>query len=124
MKLQASLYSQKQGDKESVAEFLQHKYLLAKRLKIQLTAVELATLMLESLKPPLRRLVRRTNPQTFAEILEAAVKAEQDEADCNFRKPQVAKEEQPSRRPAMESQSAKQPQRLPPCHYCPEHHYH
>ncbi|XP_051155402.1 uncharacterized protein LOC127277975 [Leptopilina boulardi] len=122
MRLQASLYSQRQGDKEPVAVFLQQKYLLAQRLNTTFSAVELTNLLLESLKPTLRRLVRPTNPRSFPELLESAIKAEQDEADCAPRKPAPSKEE-PQRKAGPEVPQSK-PQRLPACHYCPEFHYH
>ncbi|XP_043474044.1 activity-regulated cytoskeleton-associated protein-like [Leptopilina heterotoma] len=122
MRLQASLYSHTQGEKEPVAVFLQQKFLLAKRLNVPLSPMELTSLLLESVKPALRCLIRPTNPSSFPELLEAATKAEKDVADCAARKPTPVREEAP-RKPKPENTDSKQ-LRLPPCHYCPEHHYH
>lgn len=90
MRLQASLYSQKQGEKKQ-----QQNFLLARRLNTRMSESEVTTLLLESLKPTLRRLVRFVAHQNFSELFEAAIKAEQDEADCVPRKTAAPKKEAP-----------------------------
>lgn len=122
MRLQASLYSQKQGDREPVAIFLQQKYLLSQRLVPSMAQPDLTILLMESLKPTLRRLVRPTAPKSFSELMEASILAEQDEADCTPRKPVSTKEEVPKK--VTPEPSTSKPSQLPQCRFCPERHYH
>lgn len=95
---------------------------LQKELKIQLAQVDLTILLLEFIKPTLRRLVRPTNPQSFAKVLKASTKAEQDKADCTLHKPTPAKEEAP-RKAAVELVNSKC-QQAPAYRFYPKYYFH
>ena len=124
MQLQATLYSRRQGEKEAVAVFLQEQYLLAQRLCPTMTDVQVTTLLLEAIKPTLRRLIRARNPVTFATLLDYATQAERDEADCAPRK-ETSKKEDAKSQPIQEAGQRQSNERsLPPCRFCPDRHLH
>ena len=81
MKLHTTLYSRKQSEKENTAIFLQQKYLLALRLRPEAPEEEIVAILLESLRPSIRRAIRASAPTSFTELFDRAVEAEADEVD-------------------------------------------
>lgn len=125
MRLNAQLYSKKQGEKEPVTVFLQQKYLLALRLLPDAEEDTLVPILLESLRPSIRRVIRAASPRSFGELLDRAVEAKLDEADEQPQK--EPKKEEPRKTPAQQRLSTLGDERRrngPPCHYCPEYHFH
>ena len=59
-----------QQEKELVGLFLQRKYLLAKRLRPNDTEEDFVSLILETIKPSIRKILRAANPTTFTNPLE------------------------------------------------------
>lgn len=86
MRLNALLYSKKQAEKEPVTVFLQQKYLLALRLLPDAEEDVVVPIVLESLRPSIRRVIRAASPRTFGELLDRAVEAELDEVEKQPRK--------------------------------------
>ena len=127
MRLNAQLYSRKQTDKESVAIFLQQKYLLALRLLPDTAEEDIVRILLESLRPSIRRVIRAASPQTFGDLMERAVEAEMDESEDQPRK--EPKREEPRKAPTATAALAvtTEPERrrnASPCNYCPGFHFH
>lgn len=81
MRLQAQLYSKKQTEKEGTAMFLQQKYMLALRLCPTSPEEEIVTILLECLRPSIRRAIRASSPQSYDELFDRAVAAEIDEVE-------------------------------------------
>ena len=81
MKLRTQLYSRKQGEKEQTAVFLQQQYLLAQRLQPDDPEEETVAVLLELLRPSIRRCIRAASPRTFDDLFERALEAEADEND-------------------------------------------
>lgn len=127
-KLHIKLYSAKQDEKEAVGVFLQRKYLLALRLLPQASENQVVALLLESLKPSIKKVLRSATINSFEELVERAVLAENDEAEENPRK--TTREVAPSKgtptaaekpSPSTQTPSTRPP---PQCHYCPGRHFH
>ncbi|XP_033223263.1 uncharacterized protein LOC117176952 [Belonocnema kinseyi] len=118
MQLHTALYSRRQAERESVAVFLQEQYLLAQRICPAVSNKQLTTLLLDLVRPTIRRLVRARNPTTFTMLLEFATQAERDEADCTPKREPAKKEEQnrPSPGPAFRRDNERPP---PDCRFCP-----
>ena len=72
LRLRTQLYSTRQQERESVGIFLQKKYLFAKRLRPGDTEEELVSLMDETIKPSIRRVIRAANPTTFTDLVNRA----------------------------------------------------
>ena len=123
MRLHTQLYSRKQNDKESAAVFLQQKYLLAQRLIPEAPEEEVVAILLESLRPSVRRVIRAASPRTFGDLFDRAVNAEADEAEEYPRREQ--KKEEPKPKPSPQTPNEVGGRRNgPPCEYCPGFHYH
>lgn len=125
MRLNAQLYSKKQVEKEPVTVFLQQKYLLALRLLPNAEEEVIVPILLESLRPAIRRVIRAASPRTFGELLDRAVEAELDEIEDQPRK--ETKKEDPRKSQVHQRLTHPEDDRrrnAPPCHYCPEYHYH
>ena len=123
MCLHAKLYSRKQSDKEGASVFLQQKYLLAQRLIPEAPEEEIVAILLESLRPSIRRVIRAASARSFEDFLDRAVDAEADEAEEHPRREQ--KREEP--KPRTTIQTPNEPERRrngPPCEYCPGFHFH
>ena len=123
MRLQTTLYSKKQSEKENTAIFLQQKYMLALRLRPEAPEEEIVAILLESLRPSIRRAIRASAPTSFTELFDRAVEAEADEVD-DVPKKEVRKEEvkiKPTPEPVNYTAPTR---RMPPCNYCPERHFH
>ena len=127
MRLHAQLYSRKQGEKDITAVFLQQKYLLALRLQPTASEEEIVAILLESLRPTIRRATRASAPRTFTDLFDRAVEAKLDEVE------EVPKRDTKREDPRLKAaQAAPAPPagnlmnrpRLPPCNYCPERHFH
>ena len=74
MKLYTNLYSRKQSKKKNTAIFLQQKYLLALRLRTEALEEEIFTILLESIRPPIRRAIRASTATLFAEFFTVPLK--------------------------------------------------
>ena len=123
MRLHAQLYSRKQTERESTAVFLQQKYLLTQRLIPDAPEEETTAILLESLRPSIRRVIRAASPRTFGELFDRAVDAEADEAEEQPRREQ--RKEEPRQKPTSPTQNETDRRREgPPCEYCPGFHYH
>ena len=72
LRLRTQLYSTKQQEREPVGIFLQKKYFLAKRLRPGNTEEELVSLILETIKPSIRRVIRAADPTTFTDLVNRA----------------------------------------------------
>ena len=131
MRLHAKLYSSKQQEKESVGVFLQQKYLLALRLQPEMPEASTLSLLLESLRPSLRNVLRAANIESFGDLLERAIQAEADEAEETPRRDALdgARTKPPTTPASPENNNPEFPPQaprraFPQCHYCPERHYH
>ncbi|XP_033221205.1 activity-regulated cytoskeleton-associated protein-like [Belonocnema kinseyi] len=82
-KLHTKLYATKQEEKEAVHVFLQRKYLVAQRLLPQATGSQIVTLLLEALKPSIKKVLRAAVIGSFEDLVERAVQAESGEAEEN-----------------------------------------
>ena len=85
-KLHVKLYASKQDEKKLVGVFLQKKYLLALRHLLQASEEQIVSFLLESLKPPIKKILRAATLQSFEDLFERAVQAEIDELEENPRK--------------------------------------
>lgn len=119
--LHTTLCSRKQSKKESIAVFLQEQYLLAQRLCPMMTDKQLTILLLESIKPSIRRLVRARAPTGFAALLEYATQAEREETDFKPKKEPTKKQELKSQ---TESQWRINDRPPPDCRFCSGRHFH
>ena len=125
MKLHTTLYSRKQSEKENTAIFLQQKYLLALRLRPEAPEEEIVAILLESLRPSIRRAIRASAPSSFEELFDRAVEAEIDEVDDGPRKETRRDDIKMIKNISAEPVNIPAPtRRVPPCNYCPERHYH
>ena len=128
MRLQAQLYSKKQTEKEPVAVFLQQKFLLALRLLPEAAEEEIVPILLESLRPSIKRVIRAASPRTIAELFNRATEAEADEAEEHPRR-ETKKEELKTKLPETTQIKSQlgftaSAQNLPRCRFCPERHFH
>lgn len=124
-KLHVKLYANKQEEKEAVGVFLQRKYLLALRLLPTTPEAQIVSLLLETIKPSIKKVLRAATIDSFEDLVERAVQAETDEAEETLRKPATAHNKSPinTQQPtARESTTAPRPP--PQCHYCPGRHFH
>ena len=80
-RLQVKLYAVKQNDKEQVGVFLQRKYKLALRLLPDAPEEQIVSLLLESIKPSLKKILRAATLTSFEDLFERAVQAETDDAE-------------------------------------------
>ncbi|XP_033220967.1 activity-regulated cytoskeleton-associated protein-like [Belonocnema kinseyi] len=80
-KLQIKLYAGKQEEKKAVGVFPQKKYLLAHRMLPTATEEQITGLLLESLIPSIRKVLRAAVITSFDDLVEKALQAEPDEAD-------------------------------------------
>lgn len=78
-KLHVKLYAAKQEEKETVGVFLQKKYLLALRILPTATEEQVVALLLEALKPSIKKVLRAAKITSFEDLVERAVQAESDE---------------------------------------------
>ena len=127
MRLHAQLYSRKQGEKDITAVFLQQKYLLALRLQPTASEEEIVAILLESLRPTIRRAIRASAPRTFTDLFDRAVEAELDEVEEIPKKDTKREDTRPKIVQTTSAPPAGNPvnrPRLPPCNYCPERHFH
>ena len=127
LRLRTQLYSTKQLEKEPVGLFLQKKYLLAKRLRPGDTEEELVSLMLETIKPSIRRVIRAANPTTFTDLVNRANQVEADDLEALGTKPRP--EEKPKSAPSKplgssQARGDNTEQYVPRCYYCPGRHLH
>lgn len=128
-KLHIKLYATKQEEKEAVGIFLQKKYLLALRLLPQAPETQIVALLLEALKPSIKKILRAATISTFEDLVERAVQAETDEAEENPRKATrdaaqsktTTAAQLPNNASAAPTGNARPP---PQCHYCPGQHFH
>ncbi|XP_033229286.1 activity-regulated cytoskeleton-associated protein-like [Belonocnema kinseyi] len=127
-KLHIKLYSTKQEEREATGIFLQKKYLLALRLLPLAPEGQIVSLLLEALKPSIKKVLRAANIATFEELVERAVQAEADESEEN---PRRASRDPPAKNGTTTTNSTSNveansaPARPPPqCHYCPGRHFH
>ena len=119
MKLRTQLYSKKQGEKEQTAVFLQRQYLLAQQLQPDDPEEETVAVLLELLRPSIRRSIRAASPRTFDDLFEHASDAEADENDDPPKK--EARKVETKLKPTTTTEYR---QAGPPCEYCPGYHYH
>ena len=129
MKLSAKLYGQSQTEKEGTGLFLEQRHLLARRLFPDAPEQQIVGLLIETLRPSTKKLLRSSTFETVGDLVIRARQIEQDEleehnaprrnaqntlplvtAQSQAEKPP----EQPSRNPAAT---------LPPCQFCPERHW-
>ena len=126
MRLKAKLYSSKQQERESVGVFLQQKYLLALRLQPTASEADTVALLLESLRPSLKKVLRAAPIESFSDLLDRAIQAEADESEESA--PRKESRELPKIKPSSVDNQvapAKSDSHLPPpCHHCPGRHYH
>ncbi|XP_033222484.1 activity-regulated cytoskeleton associated protein 1-like [Belonocnema kinseyi] len=126
-KLHIKLYSTKQEEKEAVGIFLQKKYLLALRLLPQATDQQVVSLLLDALKPSIKKVLRAATISSFQELIERAVQAESDEVEENPRKV-TRKTTNGKTTAAAQQQNNNQADfvhnthPLRQCHYCPGQH--
>ena len=78
LRLRTQLYSTKHQEREPVGIFLQKKYLLANRLRPGDTEEELVSLMLETIKPSIRRVIR----SAFTVLVNRANQVEADDIEA------------------------------------------
>ena len=132
-KLHVKLYAVKQGDRDPVGVFLQRKYLLALRLLPEATEEQHVSLLLESIKPSIKKILRAATLDSFETLFERAVQAEADEAEENLSKNRTTVPNQKTTAPAVQSSRAvpvsqgsspAEQRPLPQCHYCPGLHFH
>lgn len=114
-RLQAQLYSERQGEKESVGVFLHRKSLLYHHLHPYDNEYSMVIALLELIRPTIRQAIRSSGPRTFDELLSRSVEAEYDEKD--LRKSNPRKEET---KPQKKPEAPKGPR----CWYCPKYHLH
>lgn len=123
-KLQIKLYAAKQEEKEAVGVFLQKKYLLALRMLPTADEEQITSLLLESLKPSIRKVLRAAKISTFEDLVERALQAEADEADEATRKPSASRAAPAAAQPGNLVSATTAPRSPPQCHYCPGRHFH
>ena len=128
--LTTSLYSKKQGERESVGAFLQEKYLLFQRVQPNELEEQKVQLLLNLIKPSLRKALRPMNIEDFASLMTKALQAEKDDNDEHqYKAPKTTppvKEEKPtsSGKPNNGKPTApKAEPYLPKCWHCPGRHY-
>lgn len=119
-RLNAQLFSRKQGDRESAGIFLQQKILLYKRIRDNEEESTRVTTLLELLKPSLRMVIRPSKSQTLTCLLSKAIEAEYDLGDQQAPPPRPRKEEQTKPPPTTKTPDTTGP---PKCWYCPERHF-
>ena len=88
------------------------------------TEGELVSTILETLKPSIKRVIRAADPKTFTDLMDGATQAEADEAEEH---PTRSKQEESVKKLSTSTHNPlnnRETPRLPPCHYCPERHYH
>ena len=127
LRLRTQLYSTKQQEKEPVGLFLQRKYLLAKRLRPSDTEEELVSLILETIKPSTRKVLRAANPTTFTDLINRASQVEVDDLEAQVPKSRSEEKSKPSmNKPQGASlvQGSEPGQYAPRCYHCPGRHLH
>ena len=72
IRLQTQLYFTKQQEKEPGRQFLQRNYLHAKRLPPNDTEEEFVSLIMETLKPSIRKVLCTANPTRFTDLINRA----------------------------------------------------
>ena len=129
MQLHKNLYSRKQGERENTAVFLQQRYLSARRLLPIINEEGITALLLESLRPSIRRAIRSASPRNFEDLFQRALTAETDEAE-DYPRHEKKKEESkpreatPAAQTNMNQRAAQLSSNLPRCRFCPERHFH
>ena len=129
MQLHKNLYSRKQGERENTAVFLQQRYLLARRLLPTTNEEGITTLLLESLRPSIRRAIRSAYPRNLENLFQRTLTAETDEAEDHPRHEKKKEESKPREAaPAAQTntnqRAAQLSSNLPRCRFCPERHFH
>lgn len=123
-RLNAQLFSRKQGEKESAGIYLQQKYLLYQRLRTEEPELTKVSTLLELLRPSLRIAVRPTNPMTFAMLMTKAIEAEHDLAETVSIQPSRYLKKEDTQRVDKPARPPADGQYPPRCWHCPERHLH
>ena len=128
--LTTSLYSKKQGEKESVGAFLQEKYLLFQRVQPNEPEEQKVQLLLNLIKPSLRKALRPMNIEDFASLMTKALQAEKDDNDEHQAKaPKTTPPSRDEKSGSSSKPSSGKPAApnnepyLPKCWHCPGRHY-
>ena len=128
MKLSAKVYGQPQTEKEGTGLFLEQRHLLARRLFPDAPEQQIVGILIESLRPSVKKLLRTS---TFETVGDLALRAKQIEADeleersagrRNVQVPASADKTQP-KSTAPSAAAAAQSKSLPRCHFCPGRHW-
>ncbi|XP_033225995.1 activity-regulated cytoskeleton-associated protein-like [Belonocnema kinseyi] len=122
-KLHIKLYANKQEEKEAVGVFLQKKYLLALRMLPTASEEQIIGLLMESLKPSIRKVLRAATMSSFEDLIERALQAESDEADETSKKPTAARTAVATIQPAAPASATTAPRPRLQCHHCTGEHY-
>ena len=102
------------------------QYLLALRLRPELTEPEIVSLLLESLRPSIRKILRAANLETFEDLFERATQAEADEAEEGLSKETGKRKTAPvAPAPLVTAETPATTSRpRSPCHHCGGWHFH
>lgn len=120
-RLNAQLFSRKQGEKENAGVFLQQKYLLYQRIREDDPEVTKVASLLELLRSNLRMAIRPSKPETLSALMTKAIEMEYDLVETqNLYKPKKEFADKPADRPAKPSNE----HQIPKCWHCPERHMH
>lgn len=123
-KLQIKLYAAKQEEKEAVGVFLQKKYLLALRMLPSADEGKIISLLLESLKPSIRKVLRAATITSFEDLVERSLQAEADEADEAAKRPTTSRATPAASNQVNLASALTAPRPPPQCHYCSDRHLH
>ena len=140
MRLSAKLYGTPQTEKEGTSLFLEQRHLLARRLFPDAPERQIVYMLIESLRPSTKKLLRSSVFETVGELIIRANQLEQDEVEernANRRSAQNPAPADAAPRPkplsatplplfaplAPPRQQRNQPPLLPLCHHCPERHW-
>ena len=131
MRLSAKLYGQPQGEREGAGLFLEQRHLLARRLLPDATEEQLVSVLLESLRGSIKKLLRSSTIDSVEELIARATQIEQDEAEelRYTRRSASTVSSAPAKQVALptakprSAPNASGPREIPQCHFCPERHW-
>ena len=135
MKLSAKLYGQPQTEKEGTSLFLEQRHLLARRIFPDAPEQQIVGLLIETLRPATKKLLRASVFETVGDLVIRARQIEQDELEERNAARRYAQNTSPlqsqaatptsntlSALPSQPPKPRNNAPNLPKCHHCPERH--
>ena len=135
MKLSAKLYGQPQTDKEGTSLFLEQRHLLARRIFPDAPEQQIVGLLIETLRPATKKLLRTSVFETVGDLVIRAQQIEQDEIEERNAVRRYAQNTTPlaaaqsraatptSALPTQPPEPRSNAPNLPKCHHCPGRHW-